>query len=485
MKKIIKYYWIFLIFLSLFVSFATRWTLTTYDDASFEQILFHITEPISGVESTVIYDFFKETLLTTLIYTFIFTIAIILIKTSFDNKKLDKIIKYFVNIVSIFIIVICLYLLGFFQYIINGNKESKFIENNFVNPMSVEIKFPDVKRNLIYIYVESLETSYAYISDGGLQEVNLIPELTKLAKENISFSDTDKLGGAYQLNGTSWTTAAIVSHTAGIPLKLGKNIINFHSIPTFLDGAYTLGEILSSQGYNQTMMFGSDGKFGNRTSYFNNHGNYSVYDYYDAMTKGRIAADYNVFWGYEDSKLFEFAKEEALSLYNKDKPFNLSLLTVNTHSPDGYLENECPKIYDNQYKNVISCTSSQIYEFIEWCRQQKFYENTTIIITGDHLSMSNELFNEFDSDDRRIFNTIINPVVKPVNINNRLFSTMDMFPTTLGALGVTIEGNRLGLGTNLFSEEETLLEQYGVDKVNEEISYKSEFYNKEFLLMNN
>ena len=139
MKIVIKYYWVFLIFLFLFISFATRWTLTTYEGSSFEQILFHITEPISGVESTVIYDFFKETLLTTLIYTFIFTIAIILIKTSFDNKKLDKIIKYFVNILSIFTIVICLYLLGFFQFMINGNKESKFIENNFVNPLSVEI----------------------------------------------------------------------------------------------------------------------------------------------------------------------------------------------------------------------------------------------------------------------------------------------------------------------------------------------------------
>lgn len=485
MKRLLNYYWILLIFLSLFASFATRWTLTTYDDASFEQILFHITEPITGVESTVVYNFIKETIMTTGIYTLIFTIAIILIKTSFTNIKLDKIIKKFATVTSISVIIICLYLLGFFEFLINGNKESRFIENNYVDPLSVKITFPETKRNLIYIYVESLETSYVSVSDGGLQEVNLIPELTKLAKENISFSDTDKLGGAYQLNGTSWTTAAMVAHTAGIPLKLGRNIINFQSIPTFLDGVYTIGEILASQGYNQTIMFGSDGKFGNRKSYFNNHGNYSVQDYYDAIARNRIDDDYLVFWGYEDSKLFEFAKEEALFLYDKEKPFNLSLLTVNTHSPEGYLEDSCPKLYDIQYKNVIACTSSQIYEFIKWCKEQDFYENTTIIITGDHLSMSNELFNEFDSDDRRIFNTIINPAVMPVNTKNRLFSTMDMFPTTLASLEVIIEGNRLGLGTNLFSEEKTLLEKYGFDKINREISYKSEFYNKEFLLMDN
>ena len=34
---------------------------------------------------------------------------------------------------------------------------------------------------------------------------------------------------------------------------------------------------------------------------------------------------------------------------------------------------------------------------------------------------------------------------------NRDFSTLDFFPTTLASLGVQIEGDRLGLGTNLFS----------------------------------
>jgi len=483
MKRLLNYYWILLIFLSLFACFATRWTLITYDDASFEQILFHITEPITGVESALIDSFFKNCVLITCILSFIFVIGIILLMASFKNNKLNRIVKRIINILTIFIVVICLYLLGFFEYLIVGNTESKFIEENFVDPQRVKITFPDAKRNLIYIYAESLESSYISIEDGGLQEINLIPELTMLAKDNISFSDTDKLGGAYQLNGTSWTTAAMVAHTAGIPLKMGREIINFLNVPSFMDGAYTIGEILKENGYNQTIMFGSDGNFGNRQAYFSNHGNYYVYDYYSAISKGIIDDDYMVFWGFEDSKLFEFAKEEALSLYNKNKPFNLSILTVNTHSPEGYLEDSCPKIYDNQYKNVIACSSIQIYEFIKWCKEQDFYKDTTIVITGDHLSMSNELFNKYDTDDRRIFNTFINSGMEPIKTNNREFSTMDMFPTTLASLGVTIEGNRLGLGTNLFSEEKTLLEKYGFDKVNKEISYKSDFYNNKFLLL--
>ena len=39
----------------------------------------------------------------------------------------------------------------------------------------------------------------------------------------------------------------------------------------------------------------------------------------------------------------------------------------------------------------------------------------------------------------------------------------------------------LGLGTNLYSSEETILEKYGISKVNEEIKKKSKYYDDKFL----
>ena len=55
---------------------------------------------------------------------------------------------------------------------------------------------------------------------------------------------------------------------------------------------------------------------------------------------------------------------------------------------------------------------------------------------------------------------------------------MDNFPTTLAAMGVKIEGNRLGLGTNLFSEELTLMESVGEEELKAELKKKSEFLQK-------
>ena len=77
-------------------------------------------------------------------------------------------------------------------------------------------------------------------------------------------------------------------------------------------------------------MVGSDLSFGGRREYFKTHGKYKNYDLYTAREDGIIDDDYYVFWGYEDEKLFEYAKEELTNIASKDEPFNFTMLTVDT-----------------------------------------------------------------------------------------------------------------------------------------------------------
>lgn len=63
---------------------------------------------------------------------------------------------------------------------------------------------------------------------------------------------------------------------------------------------------------------------------------------------------------------------------------------------------------------------------------------------------------------RTVYNCYINPIKIPEN-NVRNYTTLDMFPSVLGALGFEIEGNTLGLGVNLFSNEQTFAEKLGTD----------------------
>lgn len=76
---------------------------------------------------------------------------------------------------------------------------------------------------------------------------------------------------------------------------------------------------------------------------------------------------------------------------------------------------------------------------------------------------------------RRVFTTIINSPVHPSRNVERRYSTLDLFPTILAALGASIDGNRLGLGVNLYSEQETLVEQLGEPALNHELSQGSIF----------
>ena len=94
--------------------------------------------------------------------------------------------------------------------------------------------------------------------------------------------------------------------------------------------------------------------------------------------------------------------------------------------------------------------------------------------------MDPEFLAELDEDyTRTIYNCIIHPAVQPVHTAKRQFGVFDLFPTTLAAMGVEIEGDRLGLGTNLFSDLPTLTEEYGYEFLDEELQKRSEYYNEE------
>ncbi len=370
------------------------------------------------------------------------------------------------------------------SYIHKATTETDFIETHYADPETVQITFPKTKRNLIYIFLESMETTFADPKAGGTITQDLIPQLSALAKENIHFSNTDGLGGSYALTGATWTASAMVAQTSGMIVKVPLDADTYGGEDAYIPGITSLGEILEKQGYAQTLLIGSDAEFAGRETYFTEHGNYNIVDINSLKAEGRLPEDYREWWGFEDAKLFEFAKEELTKLAQGGKPFNFTMLTADTHFPDGYLCPDCPQTHNEQYANVLSCSAQKVDAFIDWIKTQPFYENTTIIISGDHLTMDPIFLEDIDETyTRTVYNCIINAPMEPKQETNRQFATFDFFPTTLAAMGAEIEGDRLGLGTNLFSEKKTLAEQYGYEQLDEELQHKSEFYNTRFLGM--
>ena len=466
-----------------------NWVLDTWGLLSIDEIIFHLKVPLDGTNSDVVLDGINACVLLAVLVLFLSIFLIIGLRNKHGKCMIALFLVAVIACGSAGRAAYEVYdELDVKEYLVSQKKESHFIEQNYVDPRTTKITFPEQKRNLIYIYLESMESTYASKEDGGGMDFNCIPELTTLAEENTNFSNSDKLGGGYPAYGGTWTMAGIFSQTSGIPIKNSEQTDDVNATlaeqSSFSSQARNLEDILADEGYNQCFMIGSDATFGGRRAYFESHGKgqTEICDYNTAKENGQIPEDYYVWWGYEDQKLFANAQEKLTELSSKDEPFNFTMLTVDTHFEDGYVCEQCQNEFgDNQYANVMACSSRQVDAFVKWIQQQPFYENTTIVISGDHLTMDSDFCNDVSEDyERSVYNVFINlPEGLDTSFektHNREFATLDMFPTTLAAMGVTIEGDRLALGVNLFSDEQTLTEQYGRKGLDKELMKKSKFY---------
>lgn len=513
MKKIVDIIKKLLFFISVFLlivaTFSLKWAQRYYGNIGFAEIVFTLNMPLKGTAQNFIESYLYEAFFPAV---FIMIIVLFLGNYNFKKKYILEIAYktsckkvtllpwkksrnlWLGGILGIWFVALLFSAdssFQMFEFVQGQITRSNFIEEEYVDPREVNLVFPEQKKNLIYIWVESLESSLQDMKNGGLFAENYISELTTLAKDNISFSQSELLEGAVVAPGCGWTMAGIVAETAGIPLKLytqDQDVDNsMGKYSSFLPGAVSLGDILKENGYKNYFMQGSNIKFGGKESYFKEHGEYEIWDYNTAIEKGKIPEDYYVWWGYEDAKLFQYAKEQLVEITQENTPFNFTMLTVDSHHYDGYICELCKNEYPEKYANVYQCVSRQLDEFIEWVKQQEFYENTTIVVVGDHCSMNGDFFHDENYDkyqgslDRKVYNAFINAEKEPVKEKNRKFTTMDFYPTILSSLGVEIEGNRLGLGTNLFSGQETLVEEYGYEYVFEELNKKSNFYDQELL----
>lgn len=471
--------------------FLARWYTSVYGDTGFDSIVYTLTNGVSGVQSGLVLRGVAGGVLPAVLFTAAAWALLFFRPRKGREMKFwpfpKTVSRITALVLSLVMIVHAAVSTGLPVYIYGMFVESPLFEEKYVDPDSVDIAFPEEKRNLIYIYLESMETTYLSKELGGGEDVNLIPELYELAAQNINFSDNGDVGGFLPVNGATWTIAAMVAHTAGVPLKTPPGISeNDYGQDNggFLPGITSITDILDREGYYQTLMVGSVASFGGRKQYYSQHGAEYIYELTTARKDGIVPGDYFVWWGMEDKYLFEYAKQELLKISQKDQPFAFSMLTVDTHHIGGYKCEYCQDVHEEQYENVMSCSSKQVAAFVEWLRQQDFYDNTTIVITGDHPSMDNGYFERNVDEDytRRIYNCFINSAVDTQHSKNRQFSALDMFPTTLAAMGCRIEGEKLGLGVNLFSGQPTLIETMGYERFDHQLALDSDYYAEQFRL---
>lgn len=395
-------------------------------------------------------------------------------------------------VIGLILIGIALGQIGVYDYIWAQTTDSSFMFEHYVAPDdSTLVTAPEKKRNLLVIELESMETTMFTKEQGGVWDHEVIPELYQLlfSEDAVFFASDDNTRGTQDAYGSTWTTASLIANTAGIPFKVPVGMNNSYKSEEFLKGAYSLGDVLRQHGYRNVLLSGCRTSFGGVQEYFSYHGNYEIIDPLSpswSLTAGgtgelNVPASQTNEWGYSDEATFRLAQEFLSTEGDSDQPWHLFISTIDTHftgytyPADGSYQGSETK-FSRQLDNVYATTSRVVGEFVQWLREQPFYEDTTVVIIGDHVNMLSSFCDEKDVAERGRYNLFLNAAVTTENTKNRSFTALDFYPSMLAAAGFALRNDRLALGTDLFSSQPTLAETIGLDKLNDELAYKSEFY---------
>jgi lipoteichoic acid synthase len=238
---------------------------------------------------------------------------------------------------------------------------------------------------------------------------------------------------------------------------LGSDNI-FHAAPKIL------GE---EKGYTSAAFHGNTGTFWNRTGTYRNFGYDYFFDsnYYD-MSEGRTL-DY----GLKDKLFFNDSVEYIEQL---PQPFYSKFITLTNHFPYPLEEENAsiPKATTqddtvNSYFQTVRYTDEAFEEFFNWLKDSGLYENSIIVIYGDHYGNSNmrnphlaPLLGHESEEWGNFENTQMQRVPLMFHIpgytGGETYETyggqVDLLPTLLHLLGVETD-SYLFMGQDLLSEE--------------------------------
>lgn len=458
-----------------FVCFAW-WTSDNFGEPPLDQVLYHLQfgkEGLVDTDAQLIKTFVQFSVLLPLVLAFLLVatesaIGAYLTHTarhhiypsaSIVNRSAKRVLKLTYWMIShrapIYVFLASfLYFGGQFSLLafLHHQFGKDYFAAHYIYPDKVSIAPPAKPRNLVLVYVESLEDTYR---DIPLFQRNLLQGLDQLG--GLSF------GRFRQAPGTGWTIAGITASQCALPLKsvsLYDGNAQGQNIRTFLPSAVCLGDILHRYGYRNVYMGGDSRTFSGKGMFFQDHRYGEVYGR-DQLRSGQRNEELNE-WGLFDDALLARARNKLDQLHKAGQPFNLTISTIDTHGPWGHLSRLCKGRGARMFVDVVECSANQVADFVQYIRKRGYLKDTNVVIMGDHLAMWNPVYEAKlePRAERYVYNRFISN--QPHAKNREEIVHFDMLPTILEFLGFNIEGGKLGLGYSAISKNMVLppVEEY-------------------------
>ncbi|MCE8004780.1 sulfatase-like hydrolase/transferase [Billgrantia ethanolica] len=338
-------------------------------------------------------------------------------------------------------------------------KPGAWLERQYVEPILLEA--PEDPPNLLFLYLESIERTYADRERFG----EAYADLDVIGEHGLVYE------GVRQIDNTGWTMAGMIASQCGTPLMPAGLLHDrqFSPLEKVVPGVDCLGDLLSEQGYELSYLGGASTAFAGKGLFYKGHGFDTVLGREDLQPL-LDDPEYVNNWGLYDDSLYDFTLQELRRLNETGRPWGLINLTIAGHAPRGYPAQACID-RQGEFDGVdilysVECSAWLAREFLERADAEGLLDNTIVVVASDHLTMRVSAWEQLIQGERDNTFMLLGPGI-PVGRESREASMVDVFPTVLEAMGFTIDWHRAGLGVSLLSGEPTLLEEHGKQYVND------------------
>ena len=296
------------------------------------------------------------------------------------------------------------------------------------NAFSEWIKTKENPPHIIIIAVEGLGSDFVGTSSkfGGAT-----PFLDSLAKKSLYWPNC--------LSNTGRTFGVLPTLTASLPY----GSTGFMDLKDQMPNHYSLFSLLSPD-YHSSFFYGGNASFDNQSLFLRYQGINYLGDesVFPADWKKLPGNEEGFSWGYGDKELFQLGLDKLKSFPRKPK---LSFfMTITTHEPfispepeylDVALANVKNEKVIGEYPGVFAClaySDDAIRQFLTSYSQTDEYQNSIIIITGDHRLIPIPADYRFD---RFKVPLIVHSPLIPEHVkSNQIVTHSQVFPSLLGYL---------------------------------------------------
>ncbi|WP_049175827.1 LTA synthase family protein [Ligilactobacillus salivarius] len=345
------------------------------------------------------------------------------------------------------------------------NKAGSSDLNNIINFTRNHYAEPNSKmygiakgRNVIVIHLESFQQ---FLINYKLNDKEVTPFLNSLynSKETYSFANFFN-----QVGQGKTSDAENMLETSTYGLSQGSLFSILGTDNTFEGAPAILGH---SQGYTSAVFHGNSGSFWNRNNVYKNLG----YDYFFDSSYYNTDANNLTEYGLKDKLLFH---DSVKYLERLQQPFYTKFVTVSNHFPfaldDQNTSFDKANTSDasiNNYFVTAHYLDQAVQEFFEYLKKSGLYDNSIIVLYGDHygisdtrnlklaslLGKSSSTWSDFDNTQmQRVPFMIHIPGTKDGGVQTQYGGEIDVLPTLLHLLGIDSR-DYIQFGTDLFSSK--------------------------------